>query len=134
MTMVPQDLASLSTEELKALRRHWWEVACQDGSIAAIVRVVRELGERRAKKHGANWIWSAGSVEIVLDDWTGHTYASVGDRQVFAVNYTSKLFVPGAWMDTVWAADVEANLKIAARRRAASNDEHRALLRQLGAS
>lgn len=128
----PPDLSSLTVDELKALRRQWYAQAANDGSIAAIGRVVRELGEMRPKKHGANWIWSSGSVEIVLDDWTGHTYASDGDRQVFANNYTSKLFVPGPWMDAVATADAEARAAIERRRTEQAEDERATLLRQLG--
>lgn len=132
VAQTPVDLASLSVEDLKALRREWWETAVADGDVAAIARVVSELGTRHPKKHGANWIWRADDVEIVLDDWTGHTYARCGDRQVFAANATSKLFVPGPWMDGVRAAAVEAYAKIEARKASTAATERQQLLFQLG--
>lgn len=132
MTAHTPDLSSLSVEDLKALRMRWWAEGCADGSIAAIGRVVRELGTEHRKKHGANWIWSDDGVQIILDDWTGHLYVMDGDRQVFASNYTAKLFVPGPWMDVISAADVEAQARIAARDAARADNARAALLRQLG--
>lgn len=129
-----RDLSSLSVEDLKALRKRWYEEARQDGSVAAIGRVVRELGTSHPKKHGANWIWSDDGIRIILDDWTGHTYVMDGDRQVFAHNYTCELFVPGPWMDVISAADVEAQARVAARDTARADDERAALLSQLGAA
>lgn len=132
MNAVPVSLEALTVEELKALRRQWYEEAAADGSITAIGRVVRELGARLPKKHGANWVWMQGDVRIVLDDWTGHTYVSVGERQVFASNYTTKLFVPGPWIDVVRSAEEEASARIGQRQADAERGERAALLRQLG--
>jgi hypothetical protein len=131
-TATTPDLSSLTVDDLKALKRQWYQDAIADGTIAAIGRVVRELGECHPKKHGANWVWESDDVKIVLDDWTGHVVAIVGDRQVFAQSTTSRLFVPGRWTEAVELADIVARNKIAARRGAAVDGEHAALLRELG--
>lgn len=134
MSVARADLSALSIEELRALKKHWYEVARRDGSLIAIGRVVRELGTRHPKKHGANWNWEREGVSIFLDDWTGATHASVGERLVYARDAITELFVPGAWMDVVRAADVDAIARIEARDAAAAEDRRQALLRQLGGS
>lgn len=126
------NLSDLSIDELKALRERWYNTALYDGSIAKVVCVVREFGTCRPKKHGSNWLWRQGDVEIVLDDYTGYTYVTQGKRLVMARTDTSRLFVPGPWMDVVRTAAGRAIARIEARRAQAAEVEKALLLRQLG--
>jgi hypothetical protein len=125
------DLATLSADELKALKRRWYEGARGDGTLAAIGRVVRSLGTRRPKKHGANWTWSDGDVTLGLDDWTGTLRASVRDRLVCYTG-TPELFVPGPWLDVVRGAEIQAQAVEALRDGERERADRQALLRELG--
>ena len=126
------DLQSLSVEQLKALRQRWYEDARKNGSIAAICRVVRELGTRYPKKHGnyLEWIGTDG-VRIGFDDWTGALWVWNRDRLVFSSNAPG-LFVPGPWMDAVRAADLTARRLMAEGSESVAEAERQALIRQLG--
>lgn len=123
------DVDSLTLEQLKALRRKWYQDAVEDGSLRLCYKICERLGEQYGRYR--KYRWSGQGIVIIVDNHGGYMRVEVNGRLVCNTHALSQLFVPGGWMDVLRTYEEVTNAKIGRARRRAHANERQALIAEL---
>lgn len=91
------NLTTLSLEELKALKKRWWQYGVDSGAIAACGLIARFLGKKLDAKYGPKYRFEAGQLSIYLDDYGHYMTVMHAGRAVVGTHHNSQVFIPGDW-------------------------------------
>jgi len=98
-----KDLQSMTTEELKELKREWYRQAKEDGSLVRCYKVCTVLGERLNAKYGPKYRFldDENELDLYVDDYGNYFTAEWRGKRVMSTHPCDHLFIPGDWMKIV---------------------------------
>jgi hypothetical protein len=122
------DLESLSLEDLKTLKKRWWEEGKESGILDLCRDVARRLGTCINTDYMA-FEWEADRVRIYFDAMGGILVVRVDGATV--VSSRDWLCVPGAWQDVVRRYADQAAKGVTGIREQADEAARARLMREL---
>jgi len=96
-----KDPQSMTTEELKELKREWYRQAKEDGSLARCYKVCTILGEWLNARYGPKYQYIDGDLDLYVDDYGNYFTAEWKGKRVMSTHPCDHLFIPGGWMKIV---------------------------------
>jgi len=123
-----------TVEELKRLKKEWYQNAMDTGMIAKIGKICRELGNKVPAKWGPKYQFDHGDLSLYVDDYGHYMTASYKDKMVCSTHFCEKLFVPGEWEKIITDHYPKAEKKEEMRTAEKLHKEKKELEKKLGMS
>lgn len=115
-------LTMRTTDELLEIRKLWYKRATDEGIISNCYLIGRQLGHRGGDSH--KYEWESDGVFIYVDDMGQYMDVKFNGKRVCSTHQTSKLFVPGEWVNVIDRV-IPAAKERQARMEIESNEEAR---------
>lgn len=87
------DTNSKTLEELKQLRREWYENARNEGKFGKLSQIARVLGVRVPHNYGPKWEFIDGDTRIYVDDYGNYMTVRIGNRLVCST-HNEAIYIP----------------------------------------
>lgn len=119
-------------DELKSIKKKWYDDAASSGILGRIAKVCRELGLNLNSRYGPKYEYINGNIRVFVDDYGNYMDVHAEGKNVCSTHPCSRLFVPGDWTATIEAAYPAAVEVAAGKRLDREERERKALARDLG--
>jgi hypothetical protein len=126
-----QDYKNLSLEELRKLKRQWYETAQENGSIAKCYLIGRELGENILHNYGPKYRWLYKDIDLYIDDYGHYMIVKYKEKEVCS-DGNGGLFVPGDWFKIIEEKVIEARKVKGKKENDYREEQRQKLLKELG--
>lgn len=126
-------LENLTIRELKEHKKQQYVEANSSFIFRDLSQVAQYLGTRLNAKYGPKYKWESeyGLVSIYDDQYGGYLTVHYKGKQVASTHQCSRLFVNGAWVETVKPLFQEANNKKRRLQAERKGDEQAKLMAEL---
>lgn len=121
----------MSIDELEKLKQQRYQAAMDNGTLAMIGTVARELGHPQQVQYGPKWLWSADGISIYIDGYGRYLTVCSDNKKVCSTHRAEEFIVPGAWIDRVASYFPEALKNREEKEQSLSDHKHKLLLEQL---
>lgn len=121
-----------TVEELKQLKKQWYQDAMDKGMIAKIGKVCRELGSKVPAKWGPKYQFDSDGLSLYVDDYGHYMTATYKNKLVCSTHFCEQLFVPGEWEKIIEDQYPEAEKKEEIKNSERLHKEKKQLEEKLG--